>query len=118
LSASGSSTDASKNTTSLIRFARHSLFVRPVYPSFFNRIDTVVTFGPLSTESIHAITRMELADVAAGEGLSQCAHANDTRAKGVPRLLRRQQSPGEPATNDQDDMKSNLEGPKGFFFLK
>ncbi len=38
-------------------------------PEFFNRIDAVVTFDPLSTESIHAIARKELADIAAREGL-------------------------------------------------
>jgi ATP-dependent Clp protease ATP-binding subunit ClpA len=38
-------------------------------PEFFNRIDAVVSFDPLSAESIHAIARKELADIAAREGL-------------------------------------------------
>ena len=38
-------------------------------PGFFNRIDAVVTFNPLSTESIHAIARKELAEIAEREGL-------------------------------------------------
>jgi ATP-dependent Clp protease ATP-binding subunit ClpC len=38
-------------------------------PEFFNRIDQVVTFGPLDRETIRAITRKELREVAAREGL-------------------------------------------------
>jgi ATP-dependent Clp protease ATP-binding subunit ClpC len=38
-------------------------------PEFFNRIDSVVTFKPLSAEVIRQITRKELAEVARREGL-------------------------------------------------
>ena len=40
-------------------------------PEFFNRIDAVVSFDPLSTASIHAITRKELAEIATREGLAK-----------------------------------------------
>jgi ATP-dependent Clp protease ATP-binding subunit ClpC len=40
-------------------------------PEFFNRLDAVVTFSPLGPETIRAITRKELASIAAREGLSQ-----------------------------------------------
>jgi ATP-dependent Clp protease ATP-binding subunit ClpC len=40
-------------------------------PEFFNRIDAVVTFQPLGEETIRAITRKELADVASREGLAR-----------------------------------------------
>jgi ATP-dependent Clp protease ATP-binding subunit ClpC len=40
-------------------------------PEFFNRLDAVVTFHPLGAETIEAITRKELAAIAAREGLSQ-----------------------------------------------
>ena len=40
-------------------------------PEFFNRIDAVVTFQPLGTDTIRAITRKELADIAAREGLAR-----------------------------------------------
>jgi ATP-dependent Clp protease ATP-binding subunit ClpC len=40
-------------------------------PEFFNRIDAVVTFQPLGPETIRAITRKELADIAAREGLAR-----------------------------------------------
>jgi ATP-dependent Clp protease ATP-binding subunit ClpC len=38
-------------------------------PEFFNRIDQVVTFQPLGGDSIRAITRKELGEVALREGL-------------------------------------------------
>ena len=37
-------------------------------PEFFNRLDAVVTFGPLGPETIEAITRKELAEIAGREG--------------------------------------------------
>ena len=37
-------------------------------PEFFNRLDAVVTFQPLGPETIRAITRKELAEVAGREG--------------------------------------------------
>lgn len=40
-------------------------------PEFFNRIDAVVTFDPLSTKSIRAITEKELKDLATREGLAR-----------------------------------------------
>ncbi len=40
-------------------------------PEFFNRIDAVVTFEPLSPESIRAITRKELHEIGVREGLQQ-----------------------------------------------
>jgi ATP-dependent Clp protease ATP-binding subunit ClpA len=40
-------------------------------PEFFNRIDAVVTFQPLSQESMVAITKKELAEVACREGLEK-----------------------------------------------
>ena len=40
-------------------------------PEFFNRLDAVVTFHPLGAETIRAITRKELAAIAAREGLSR-----------------------------------------------
>ena len=40
-------------------------------PEFFNRLDRVVTFAPLKEETIKAITRKELAAVAARDGLSR-----------------------------------------------
>src|SRR5262249_39099315 len=40
-------------------------------PEFFNRIDSVVTFQPLQEESIRAITRKELGEIAAREGLAR-----------------------------------------------
>jgi ATP-dependent Clp protease ATP-binding subunit ClpC len=44
-------------------------------PEFFNRLDAVVTFHPLGPETIRAITRKELAAIAAREGLQ---HGNLT----------------------------------------
>ncbi len=38
-------------------------------PEFYNRIDAVVTFQPLHVETIHAITRKELTEIASREGL-------------------------------------------------
>ncbi len=40
-------------------------------PEFFNRLDGVVTFQPLGAETIRAITRKELADVALREGIAR-----------------------------------------------
>ena len=40
-------------------------------PEFFNRLDAVVTFHPLGPETIRAITRKELAAIAAREGLAR-----------------------------------------------
>jgi ATP-dependent Clp protease ATP-binding subunit ClpC len=40
-------------------------------PEFFNRIDGVVTFQPLSAESIRAITRKELDEIGRREGLTR-----------------------------------------------
>jgi ATP-dependent Clp protease ATP-binding subunit ClpC len=40
-------------------------------PEFFNRIDAVVTFQPLRPETIRAITRKELAEIASREGLAR-----------------------------------------------
>ena len=37
-------------------------------PEFFNRLDAVVTFQPLGPETIEAITRKELAEIAGREG--------------------------------------------------
>lgn len=39
-------------------------------PEFFNRIDAVVTFDPLSGETVKAIARKELADLAKREGFT------------------------------------------------
>ncbi len=39
-------------------------------PEFFNRIDGVVTFQPLGTETIRAIARKELAEIGGREGLA------------------------------------------------
>jgi ATP-dependent Clp protease ATP-binding subunit ClpC len=38
-------------------------------PEFFNRLDAVVTFEPLSAETVQAITRKELQEIAQREGL-------------------------------------------------
>jgi ATP-dependent Clp protease ATP-binding subunit ClpC len=38
-------------------------------PEFFNRIDAIVSFEPLSAESIREITRKELSEIAVREGL-------------------------------------------------
>jgi ATP-dependent Clp protease ATP-binding subunit ClpC len=40
-------------------------------PEFFNRIDGVVTFAPLGPETILAITRKELSEIARREGLTR-----------------------------------------------
>jgi ATP-dependent Clp protease ATP-binding subunit ClpA len=40
-------------------------------PEFFNRIDAVVTFDPLSEETIRQITRLELDRIVARAGLQQ-----------------------------------------------
>jgi ATP-dependent Clp protease ATP-binding subunit ClpC len=40
-------------------------------PEFFNRIDAVVTFQPLGPETIRTITRKELAEVTAREGVTR-----------------------------------------------
>jgi len=40
-------------------------------PEFFNRIDAVVTFDPLSEPTVRAITAKELGDIAAREGLDK-----------------------------------------------
>src|ERR1700730_5362842 len=40
-------------------------------PEFFNRLDGVVTFQPLGHETIRAITRKELAEVALREGIAR-----------------------------------------------
>jgi ATP-dependent Clp protease ATP-binding subunit ClpC len=40
-------------------------------PEFFNRLDAVVTFHPLGADTIRAITRKELAAIAAREGLTR-----------------------------------------------
>jgi hypothetical protein len=40
-------------------------------PEFFNRIDAVVTFQPLSPETVRAIARKELAELAGREGLAR-----------------------------------------------
>ena len=40
-------------------------------PEFFNRLDAVVTFHPLGPDTIRAITRKELAAIAAREGLAR-----------------------------------------------
>lgn len=40
-------------------------------PEFFNRLDAVVTFHPLGSETIRAITRKELTAIAAREGLER-----------------------------------------------
>jgi ATP-dependent Clp protease ATP-binding subunit ClpC len=40
-------------------------------PEFYNRIDAVVTFQPLEAETIHAITRKELTEIASREGLTR-----------------------------------------------
>jgi ATP-dependent Clp protease ATP-binding subunit ClpA len=40
-------------------------------PEFFNRLDGVVTFQPLSPESIQAITRKELTSIAQREGIAR-----------------------------------------------
>jgi ATP-dependent Clp protease ATP-binding subunit ClpC len=39
-------------------------------PEFFNRLDSVITFKPLAPTDIEAITRKELSDLAAREGLA------------------------------------------------
>ena len=44
-------------------------------PEFFNRLDAVVTFHPLGADTIRAITRKELAAIAAREGLSRAGVA-------------------------------------------
>jgi ATP-dependent Clp protease ATP-binding subunit ClpC len=40
-------------------------------PEFFNRIDSVVTFDPLSHESIRSITEKELREIGQREGLAK-----------------------------------------------
>jgi ATP-dependent Clp protease ATP-binding subunit ClpC len=40
-------------------------------PEFFNRIDVVVTFAPLSPQTVRAIARKELAEIAGREGLDR-----------------------------------------------
>ena len=40
-------------------------------PEFYNRIDAVVTFQPLQAETINAITRKELTEIAGREGLTR-----------------------------------------------
>jgi ATP-dependent Clp protease ATP-binding subunit ClpC len=40
-------------------------------PEFFNRIDAVVTFAPLSDQTIHRITVKELSEIASREGLGK-----------------------------------------------
>jgi len=40
-------------------------------PEFFNRLDGIVTFQPLSMETIRAITRKELAEIAGREGVAR-----------------------------------------------
>jgi ATP-dependent Clp protease ATP-binding subunit ClpC len=40
-------------------------------PEFFNRIDQIVTFEPLSAETIRAITRKELTEIAGREGIQR-----------------------------------------------
>src|SRR5262249_55116807 len=40
-------------------------------PEFFNRLDGVVTFQPLGADTIRAITRKELGEIAAREGLAR-----------------------------------------------
>ncbi|MEZ0266990.1 MAG: AAA family ATPase, partial [Phycisphaerae bacterium] len=40
-------------------------------PEFFNRIDAVVTFDPLTEPTVRAITAKELGDIAAREGLDK-----------------------------------------------
>jgi ATP-dependent Clp protease ATP-binding subunit ClpC len=42
-------------------------------PEFFNRIDAIVTFEPLSPQVIAAITQKELSEVARREGLEKSA---------------------------------------------
>ncbi len=49
---------------------RHEAAVRNFFrPEFFNRLDRVVTFDPLSTEAIEGITEKELQRIATREGL-------------------------------------------------
>jgi len=57
----------SKTTTPAYE-SEASTFFRP---EFFNRIDAVVTFDPLSQEIIRAITEKELRDLASREGLTR-----------------------------------------------
>jgi len=40
-------------------------------PEFFNRLDGVVTFQPLHSETIHAIARKELTELAQREGVGR-----------------------------------------------
>jgi ATP-dependent Clp protease ATP-binding subunit ClpC len=40
-------------------------------PAFYNRLDAIVTFDPLSPQTIHAITLKELAEVERREGLER-----------------------------------------------
>jgi ATP-dependent Clp protease ATP-binding subunit ClpC len=40
-------------------------------PEFFNRLDAVVTFQPLAAETVAAITRKELGEIAGREGLAR-----------------------------------------------
>lgn len=50
--------------------ARHEKAVREFFrPEFFNRLDRVVTFEPLSMDVIEGITEKELRQIAAREGL-------------------------------------------------
>ncbi len=42
-------------------------------PEFYNRIDAVVRFGPLTREQVLAITRKELNEIARREGLAKAA---------------------------------------------
>ena len=60
--APGFGTDAAQNIASDIR-----AFFRP---EFFNRIDQVVPFSPLQSETIRAIARIELDNIRTREGLS------------------------------------------------
>ena len=51
-------------------------------PEFFNRLDAVITFNPLTPADVERITRKELAEIASREGLNRpllnCAGPNNS----------------------------------------
>ncbi len=72
--------------------SRHAPYERAVTsffrPEFFNRIDAVVTFESLGADTIGAITRKELSDLARREGLAERGLRLDWSAAVVHHLAR------------------------------
>jgi ATP-dependent Clp protease ATP-binding subunit ClpC len=68
---------------------RHEAAVRNFFrPEFFNRLDRVVTFDPLSTEAIEGITEKELQRIATREGLIRRGVTLEWTAEVVRHLAR------------------------------